>query len=118
MNALPSVSRPFSDRAETVALCLIVVCAFVVPLPTALISICTFLFLLAWLAAGKLGERWATLRRHPTSSVQTRTAPRRREAATPTGIRAECVREAGSRALIQRNPRACLSSATRDRSPE
>ncbi|HNF60257.1 MAG TPA: O-antigen ligase family protein, partial [Rhodocyclaceae bacterium] len=65
MNALPSVSRPFSDRAETVALCLIVVCAFVVPLPTALISICTFLFLLAWLAAGKLGERWATLRRHP-----------------------------------------------------
>lgn len=59
----------FQNRAEGTARWLVVASAFVVPLPTAWVSLMTAGFLLAWLLSGRFSQRWAVIRGHSVATM-------------------------------------------------
>lgn len=56
-------------RAEAAARWMVVATAFVVPLPTAWVTLTTLLFLGLWLCAGQFVQRWQVIRQHPLAML-------------------------------------------------
>ena len=59
----------FLQGAEEGARWMVVATAFVVPLPTAWVTLSTLLFLLLWLCAGQFAQRLHTMRQHPLATL-------------------------------------------------